>query len=899
MSEENKTEKQLRTELSFLRQRVAELEDSLAAHQQGEERCHQLCARFPHKESIDGSAVLIMNGGFEERKSAFLEMVGCSADSHELDRIPHSIRNLLEAMAVQIDLSNGRAKAGDELRESENKYRELVDFLPISVFELDLEGNMVSANRATFETFGYHPEEVEQGINALSLGIVAEDRDRVRENILKRLRGEAVGNAEYTAVRKDGSTFPIQILAAMIHRGSEPVGFRGVLIDNTERKKAEEALRRKTALLEAQLNTSIEGILIVDGNNRRILMNRRLIDLWNVPRHVLDDEDDAALLNHVVNLVKNPVEFRERVMDLYHHPYQIRSEEIEFKNGMILDRYTAPVLDEHGNHYGRIWTFRDVTERRQAEEELISKNKQLMEIIEFLPDATLVVDREGRVIAWNRAIETLTGIEAEEMLGKGDYEYALPFYGTRRPLLVDLALHPGKKEAEKHYVAIQRVGEILSAEAMALSGAAGDVNLHATASVLRDSRGEVFAGIECIRDNTAWKRIQERLSRAEKMEGLGRLAGGVAHDLNNVLGILVGYSELLGEMVPAESPLKAFAKNILQSSLRGAAIVQDLLTLARRGVNVSEVVNLNQVVADYLETPEFEKLEFYHSQVKISADLEENLLDIKGSPIHLSKTLMNLVSNAAEAVSGPGEVTIRTENRYLDVPIRGYDSIQEGDYAVLTVSDTGSGISAEDLDKIFEPFYTKKVMGRSGTGLGLAVVWGTVKDHNGYIDVRSAEGKGTTITVYFPVTREERGEVRTAIPLESYAGRGESVLVVDDMPEQRELALGMLSRLGYQGTAVSSGEAAVDYLRFNRVDLVVLDMIMGPGMDGLETYQRILEINPVQKAIIASGFSRTERVKRAQELGAGAYVRKPYLLENLGLAVRRELDRAMAVSDKR
>jgi len=282
---------------------------------------------------------------------------------------------------------------------------------------------------------------------------------------------------------------------------------------------------------------------------------------------------------------------------------------------------------------------------------------------------------------------------------------------------------------------------------------------------------------------------------------------------------------------------------------------------------------------------------FYHPDVKIVTDLEGTLLNIKGSPVHLGQTLMNLLSNAAEAVSGFGEVTIRTGNRYLDMPVRGYDSIQEGDYAVMMVSDTGSGISAADLGKIFEPFYTKKVMGKSGTGLGLAVVWGTVKDHNGYIDVHSEEEKGTTFTLYFPVTREGRIEERKAVPQESYTGRGESILVVDDMPEQRELALSMLSRIGYQVDAVSGGEAAVAYLRYNRVDLFVLDMIMEPGMDGLEAYQRILEINPTQKAIIVSGFSRTERVKKAQELGAGAYVRKPYILEDLGLAVRKELDR--------
>jgi two-component system, cell cycle sensor histidine kinase and response regulator CckA len=385
--------------------------------------------------------------------------------------------------------------------------------------------------------------------------------------------------------------------------------------------------------------------------------------------------------------------------------------------------------------------------------------------------------------------------------------------------------------------------------------------------------------------------LEERLRRAEKMEAMGTLAGGVAHDLNNVLGVLVGYSELVLEKILEESPLRKYVTNILQAGQRAAAIIQDLLTLARRGVAVSEVVNLNKLVSDYLRTPEFEKTKTYHPRVTFQSRLDKDLMNIRGSSVHLSKTIMNLLSNAAEAISDQGEVTILTENCYLDKPITGYDQIQEGDYVVLRVSDSGKGISTEDIGKIFEPFYTKKVMGRSGTGLGLAVVWGSVKDHQGYIDVQSEEGKGSTFTLYFPVTREEIVSNQKGVSSESYMGRGESLLVVDDMKEQRELAATMLNRLGYRVSVVSSGEEALTYLKINKVDLMVLDMIMAPGMDGLETYQKVLEINPGQKAILVSGFSETDRVKRAQELGAGTYVRKPYIMEKIGLAIRTELDK--------
>ena len=231
---------------------------------------------------------------------------------------------------------------------------------------------------------------------------------------------------------------------------------------------------------------------------------------------------------------------------------------------------------------------------------------------------------------------------------------------------------------------------------------------------------------------------------------------------------------------------------------------------------------------------------------------------------------------------------------YVDKPVKGFDKVKEGDYVVLTVADSGVGISPQDIKQIFEPFYTKKVMGRSGTGLGMAVVWGTVKDHGGYIDVQSLEGKGSVFTLYFPANRGDLPHGKLKVAIEDYMGHGESVLVVDDLEEQRMIAAAILSNLGYRVETVSCGEDAIEYIQKNPVDLLVLDMIMGPGMDGLETFREITKWKPGQKAIIASGFSETWRVKEAQRLGAGEYVKKPYAMEKIGFAVRKELDKPIS-----
>ena len=431
--------------------------------------------------------------------------------------------------------------------------------------------------------------------------------------------------------------------------------------------------------------------------------------------------------------------------------------------------------------------------------------------------------------------------------------------------------------------------------AMKKDGSTFPLIAHANA-IVRDNKPMGLRGIiidltERKKAEAEKEKLEAQLQRAQKMEALGTLAGGVAHDLNNILSGTVSYPELLLLEIPEDSPLRKPILTIHESGKKAAAIVQDLLTLARRGVVNPEVVNLNDTISKYLKSPEHEKLRFYHPGVDVKTHLEENLHNLSGSPVHLTKTIMNLVSNAAEAMTDGGSIRISSENRYIDRPINGYEDVAEGEYVTLTVADTGIGISSEDIGRIFEPFYTKKKMGRSGTGLGMAVVWGTVKDHNGYIDVQSTEGEGTTFTLHFPATRKQSSQDESILSIQDYMGEGESILIVDDVKEQREIASSILKKLGYAPHSVSSGEEAVEYVKKNSPDLLILDMIMNPGMDGFDTYRKILELHPGQRAIIASGFSETARVKEARKIGAGAYVKKPYSLEDIGLTVRAQLDK--------
>jgi two-component system cell cycle sensor histidine kinase/response regulator CckA len=526
---------------------------------------------------------------------------------------------------------------------------------------------------------------------------------------------------------------------------------------------------------------------------------------------------------------------------------------------------------------------KEIAERKQAEKVMEESERRFRELFQNNPACCFTFDREGTVLDWNRACEKLYGWKMQEAVGKSMFD-----------LMVQ------EKNKLQTQVNLERLFEGASLEGLEFEDVKADGTLcHLLVSEypVYDNRGKVVYGLCAELDITDRKRAEEALRkseekyrRAQKMEALGVMAGGVAHDINNVLSGIVSYPDLLLLQLPEDSPLRKPVLTIQESGKKAADIVQDLLTLARRGVVVEDVVYLNDIVSEYLENPECRKLLSFHPQVEIVTKLDPELLPIVGSRIHLCKTVMNLVSNAAEAMPQGGRVVVTTQNRYCEKTGEGDTVLPEGDYVILKVADDGIGIGPEEKERIFEPFYTKKVMGRSGTGLGMAVVWGTVQDHNGTIDVDSTLGKGTVFTLRFPATRQTAAARTETPPLEAYLGNGESILVVDDVREQREISHSLLTTLGYRVDVVSSGEQAVEFLMKREVDLVVLDMIMDPGIDGLETYRRMIKARPGQKAVIASGFSETKRVAEAQALGAGRYIKKPYTLEKLGAVVKAELD---------
>jgi PAS domain S-box-containing protein len=765
-----------------------------------------------------------------------------------------------------------RKETEKALQESEEKFARVFRMSPDIMTITRLSDNVyVDVNDEFTRQSGYAREEaIGRTPSDLAVWIDPSDRERMLESIRT---DEELQAQEHRFRRKNGTIFTCEMTGRIVTIGGERC-LLGMYRNVTEKIEAERAQRESEEKFRSVVENSLVGIAIIDDAFRYVYVNEEFCRIAGYSeQELIGDVFTLPLTEGSIHVVAERYQRRQRGEEVpSHYEFSFRQ-----KNGSerVGEVRSSVYLDSTGSARTIIQVI-DITDRKKTEESLL-----LMQFaMDNAPDSVLLVRHDGGIEYANEAACTSMGYTREELLGM---------------MVFDIDPDFSVEGWEQHKINLKRFGRMtFRGRHRARDGRLFPVEVTTN---FFDYKGD-FLGIAFDRDITERLRaeeekhlLEERLNRAEKMEALGKLAGGVAHDLNNTLGVVIGYTELLLNSIEAGSPVRTRLTNIMQAGGRAAAIVQDLLTLARRGVAGKEVLNLNRIVADFQNSPEFEKLASYHPDVRFRIDLEPDLPNLAGSSVHLVKTLFNLVSNAVEAMPGGGPLTVSTANHYLDKPLCGYEEVREGDYVLLAVSDSGEGISAADLPHIFEPFYTKKVMGRSGTGLGLSVVWGTVKDHDGYVNVQSEEGKGSTFTLYFPVTREELPAAAVSTPVSEYMGREESILVVDDIREQRELAAELLRGLHYRVDIVSCGEDAVDYLRGHKADLVLLDMIMDPGMDGLDTYRHILEINPKQKAIIVSGFSETDRVNKAQALGAGEYVRKPYVIEKLGLAVRRELDR--------
>ena len=383
--------------------------------------------------------------------------------------------------------------------------------------------------------------------------------------------------------------------------------------------------------------------------------------------------------------------------------------------------------------------------------------------------------------------------------------------------------------------------------------------------------------------------LQKNLAKANKLKALGLMAGSVAHDLNNILSGVVSYPELLLAQISSDDKLYSGIKRLQDAGKRAAAVVADLVLLARGGSFSATVENLNDILSVYLNSIEHNNQRAKYPNVVMHTDIQHNLYNTRCSLQHIHKIFLNLIGNAFEAVRENGLIRITTENCKFTHPESLSKASTSGtDYVKLTISDNGPGIPQDDLDRIFDPFYSTKKMGRSGTGLGLSIVWNTVQQHNGWIEVKD-NNPGAIFEIYLPATTEQKNSTQAENIIRPIRGNGEKILLIDDQSEQNDTLGNLLSNLGYITYSVTSGEEGIKFLQSKEVHLVLLDMIMGDGLNGRETYEKILQIRPGQKAIIISGYSKNEELLKAKALGVAFCLEKPITMPILSVAIRQAL----------
>lgn len=647
------------------------------------------------------------------------------------------------------------------------------------------------------------------------------------------LAGESI-SIETIRRCKSGGTIDVNILATPIMSESGQLGTYAIYRDVSERKEFE----RRLKLLARFPDENPDPVLQVRADGTLLYANHTseyLLEHWGCRQ---GGKVPAGLTTEVADVL---------------HSGRRRDIDITCGNVSYTLRFSPVIDDGLVNIYGM-----DITERKRAEQE----NRVMARFFSENPDPSLRIDHQGTLLYANR---------------------------PSLPLLDQWGCAIGGSVPESVELMVNRV---------LASGSRIDVELEAgerTFSLrFAPNREELYVNIyglditDAKQADEQRRRLREQLTRAERMESLGLLAGGVAHDLNNILGPLVAYPDLIAMKLPPDSPIRSSIGKIGSSARRAADLVQDLLTMARRGRYDMSPLDLNYLISGYLESPEFESVKNRYPMSQVSFDTDDDLPHVFGSEPHLAKVVMNLVINALEAMPQGGHVTLRTSCEELSALMSGFDNIHGGRYVILSVRDTGMGISEADRERLFEPFYSRKSMGRSGSGLGLAIVYGVVKDHNGYIDVRSEVDQGTEFIIYLPTVTQNldiHHESEHSLDIRG----SERILVVDDLAEQRELAATVLGSLGYRVEVAENGAEALAFLRGNLVDVVILDMMLGAGIDGLDVYRDIVSYNPSQKAIIASGYSETDRVKEALRLGAGAFVRKPYTMQKMGRAIREVL----------
>ena len=730
-----------------------------------------------------------------------------------------------------------------------------VEQSPVSILVTDKKGRIEYVNPKFCRVTGYQPDEViGQTPRILKSGEMSAEHYR---QLWQTVQAGGEWRGEFHNRKKNGELYWVSATISPICDGAGDIThFLAVEEDITERKRTAEELVWKTAFLEAQVESTSDGILVVDDQARKILQNKRLFEIFKVPDNIANDECDAQLLRWATNQTRDPEQFARRVRHLYAHPDEVGRDELALLDGTVLERYSAPVRGQDGKYFGRIWAFRDVTQRQQAEDKI----REQAALLDKAADAIWVLDAGGCISYWNKGAEALYGWTAAEVIGKPPLEVLRR--GTMTPELqqcIDTVLERGEWTGELEEFTKDGKTLIAQVRCKAISDDAGNQK-----------------GLLVISTNiTERKKLEAQYLRAQRMESVGTLASGIAHDLNNVLTPLLMSVQLLREATPGDEGrrlLDLMEKNVE----RGANLVKQVLTFGRGAAG--EQVPLSPVASWAKSGKSSAKAS--PNQSNLPPTSRPNSGTSTATPPSSTRSLLNLCVNARDAMPDGGLLLLDAANAELDdAQAQTMAGAKPGRYVVIKVADTGTGMTREVQDRIVEPFFTTKGIGK-GTGLGLATSLGIVKGHDGFIHCASECGKGTTFSIYLPSITLPVAKTGLTQPHLLPRGHDELVLVVDDEAAIRQATSELLEHFGYRVLRAANGAEAVSLYASRPGDIaaVLTDMSM-PIKDGAEEIVELRAINPKVKIIAASGLN--DNHAPALDGVRDHFIAKPYTTDTL------------------
>jgi PAS domain S-box-containing protein len=748
------------------------------------------------------------------------------------------------------------------MREGEDRCCALVNEINDGLFAVDVQGVVTFANRALARIHGVESPEQLIGRNFLEF-IAPMDLNRVKELFVRAVEtGTSAEFVETQIVRLDGESAFIEVKSVPTLEGGRVVGFQGVLRDVTERKRSELALRKTCGLLTAVVEASPMGITILDldGNVR----------LWNPAAERIFGWQKAEVLWRPLPTVPPDKRAEHRaLLDRALAGETLVSIEVvrQKKDGSLINigLWTASLHDDQGGTYGVIGIMVDITERKQVEGQI----RLHATALQAAANSIVITDREGTVIWVNSAYTRLTGYSAEEAIGQtsrllksGAHNQA--FYHNLWETILAGRVWQGEM------VNCRKDGSLYTEDQ--------------TITPVRDERGDITHFIAIKQDITERKRLEDRLRQAQKLEAIGLLAGGIAHDFNNHLNGIIGFAELALEQMPADGKGHHYLSKVPKMGRQAAELVGQVLSFARKAPLQRKPLDLDPLLQETVsilrrtlpETIAIE-LEPTHESLVVNAD---------GAQVQ--QILLNLATNARDAMPQGGTLTLRlTPVTLIEASLGGHPERRAGAFACLTVADTGTGIPAAIRDRIFEPFFTTKETGH-GTGLGLASVYGIAHQHEGWIEVETAEGQGSAFHVFLPLVP---APAEVAPSAEKALPRGtETLLLVEDNPMVLELGEILLSGLGYTVLSAADGvEALATFQAHSDIALVLTDAIM-PRMGAAALIPALRALDPDIRVLVATGYAPDEIQHSLESSGVAGYVRKPFSQADLATAVRVAID---------